>query len=139
LKVLCDTSGLFAALAKNDENHVAARPTLEQLLSQNDELHLSSYGVVELTSLLQRRVGLEAARAFNLDLLPLLRVTWVDAALHERAFDRLRRRARRQLSLVDCSHFILMERLGIERAFTFDADYLVEGFQLIRSPADLRS
>jgi uncharacterized protein len=137
MRVLCDTSGLFAALARNDQHHDAARALLERLLLDDHELHLTSYGLIELTALLQARIGLVAARAFEHDLRPLLKVTWVDASLHAKVFALLEQRSRKLLSLVDCTNFVLMRQLGIELAFSFDEDFSIEGFRLLREPSDL--
>lgn len=134
MRVFADTSGLFAALVRNDINHPQAKATLALLLDSGAELHATSYHLLELLALLQARVSFEAARSFDRDFRPLLRVIWVDEALHTRAFHRLELRARRSLSLVDCAAFVVMEELGITDAFGYDPDFEQEGFRLVGGP-----
>ncbi len=56
-------------------------------------------------------------------------------ALHRRAMDRLRRADRRELSLVDCSSFLLMEDEAIRDVFALDRDFAATGFRLIPAVA----
>jgi predicted nucleic acid-binding protein len=49
----------------------------------------------------------------------------------EAALDVLRSRPDRHYSLTDAVAFVLMRERGIEVAFTFDADYLAEGFAVM--------
>lgn len=137
MKIYADTSGLFAALVRNDLNHVPARTTFAALLESGCELHTNSYIVLETWALLQSRVGLEAALAFEQTIRPVLHVTWVDEALHRRASERLRREGRRKLSLADCSSWVTMESLGLERAFGYDADFAQAGFRLVGRPEEV--
>lgn len=129
MKVFVDTSGLFAALVKTDEGHHEAKAVLDELLVSSAELSTTSYVVAETMALLQTRVGLSAALAFEQDLRPLLRTVWIDEELHRRACQRLSRRARRLLSLVDCTSFVVMEDLGLRDCLALDAHFEEEGFR----------
>ncbi len=139
MKVCLDTSGLFAALVRNDKNHGPAGPLLRQLLSGNRRLIITGYVLQELIALLRSRVGLEAARSFEHSMRPLFDVYWVDEDLHNAAFRRMELRSSRRVSLADCSSFLIMERLGIELVFGFDRHFEQEGFRLLQSPDDLES
>lgn len=129
--VFVDTSALIALLVANDRQHVAARRVFDHLEAHELSLKTSSYVLVETCALLQRRVGLEAVAAVRRDLAPLLDVVWVDAPLHEAALARVLTEQRRQLSLVDCVSFEIMEGAGIEQAFAFDRHFEDAGFELI--------
>ena len=100
MRVFADTSGLFAALVRNDWMHLRAKATMTQLLEKGAEIHLTSYVLIETMALLQARVGLKAARQFEHVFRPLLRIHWVDESLHDRAFRRLELRGSRGVSLV---------------------------------------
>ena len=130
MQVFADTSGLFAAMVRNDVNYSRASRGLSQILRSRDDIHTTSYVLLETLALLQARVGLEAARQFEQALRPLLTVTWVGETLHERAFRRLELRGRKSLSLVDCASFVVMEQTGIDVAFAFDSHFRDEGFEL---------
>ena len=135
--VFVDTSALFAALVRNDVMHAQAAATLDRLLELGVDLHASSYVLLETLAILQSRVGLDAARSVEHDLRPLFQITWIDESLHDRAFRRLEMRARRDVSLVDCASFVVMEEIGITAAFAYDADFAEEGFTTIGTPDDI--
>jgi len=137
MKVFADTSGLFAAVVRNDVMHDAAKATLTALLQAGSELHATSYVLQETLALLQSRVSLDAALRFEHDLRPLLKMTWMNEDLHRRAFRRLELANARRLSLVDCASFVVMEELGIENAFAYDEHFTQAGFQVLGRPEDL--
>ncbi len=137
MKIFTDTSGLFAAIVRNDLMHDPAKATLTALLETGIELHATSYVLQETLALLQARVSLDAALRFEHDLRPLLRMTWMDENLHRRAFHRLELAHARRLSLVDCASFVVMEELGIEAAFAYDAHFTQASFRVIGRPEDL--
>lgn len=133
MRVYVDTSGLFAATVSNDVNHGLAKPILAALIDAGAALHTSSYALLESLALLQARVGLDAAIQVQHALRPLMTVHWVDEELHGSAFRRLELRRRRQLSLVDCAGFVVMEQNAITTALAFDDDFRREGFTVLES------
>ncbi len=139
MKVFTDTSGLFAAVVRNDVMHEPAKATLTALLETGSELHATSYVLQETLALLQARVSLDAALRFEHDLRPLLRMTWMDEELHGRAFRRLELANARRLSLVDCASFVVMEELGVKDAFAYDGHFTEAGFRVVGRPEDVRA
>lgn len=91
----------------------------------------SNYVLLETTTLLQHRFGIEAVRLFESDILPVLEVNWIDDLLHKRAMSALLAANRRALSLVDCTSFEIMRQFGMDKAFTFDPHFREQGFELI--------
>jgi predicted nucleic acid-binding protein len=47
------------------------------------------------------------------------------------ALDRMRRLHDERLSLTDCASFEVMERVGVDTAFTFDRDFRECGFRMM--------
>ena len=139
MKVFTDTSGLFAALVRNDVMHADAKATLTAFLELGSELYATSYVLQETLALLQAPVSLDAAVQFERLLRPLLVVTWIDEDLHGRAFRRLELARSRSLSLVDCASFVVMEELGLADVFGYDGDFTNAGFRLIGRPGDLET
>ena len=80
-----DTSALYAVLDADDANHPRARQAWAALLEADEALHCTNYILVETLSLIQRRLGMEAVRAFEAAFVPLFDVTWMDAAAHRAA------------------------------------------------------
>ncbi|MBN1631953.1 MAG: PIN domain-containing protein [Thermoleophilia bacterium] len=129
--VFLDTSGLFAVFHRDDVRHDAAGRAWESLLRSESSLHTSSYVLVELTALLQRRLGVDAVDALTTYVLPWVNVVWVDESLHREATAGLLAARRRDLALVDCASFAVMRRLGLRRVFTFDGHFAEQGFELL--------
>jgi len=126
--VLIDTSAFFAVLDADDANHAAAGRIWKDLIERREELVCSNYILIECFALLQRRLGLEAARVFQTDVVGVLQIRWVDEPLHAAGISALLTAGRRQLSLVDCVSFELMRRMGLTRAFAFDQDFVDQDF-----------
>lgn len=131
MSVFVDTSALYALLVRTEEEHDTTVAAFERLVRGHRPLHTSNYVLLETTALLQRRFGLPAVRDFDVSLLPLLTVHWVDEPLHRRGVERLLRSNRRQLSLVDCVSFTIMDAEGIEEALALDADFRTQGYRTL--------
>jgi predicted nucleic acid-binding protein len=131
MSVFVDTSALFAMLDADDQNHQRAKQAWVSLITQGTEFTSTSYVLVETFALVQHRLGMEAVRVLQEDVVPVLRVEWVDEATHESGVAAMLTAARRQLSLVDCVSFIAMRRLGIKTVFAFDDHFAEQGFEQV--------
>jgi predicted nucleic acid-binding protein len=131
LTTFLDTSALLALLDEDDLNHSRADEAWRQLLGSDEPLVSTNYIVVETLALVQRRLGMEAAKALERDLLPLLDLEWINEATHRSALRTFLTASRRQLSFVDCSSFEVMRKRGVSRAFAFDQHFGEQGFELI--------
>lgn len=129
--IFVDTSAFLAVLDAAEANHPAAKDLWRQLVSQEASLVCTNYILVETLALAQRRLGVEAVRAFQEDILPVVTVDWVDSDAHAEGVGALLIAGRRDLSLVDCVSFNAMRRLGLDVAFAFDRHYPEQGFSTI--------
>ena len=111
-----------------DGNHPKAAKTWEKLVSGDNALICSNYIIVETISLIQHRLGMEAVRAFQDSVAPMLSVEWIDEFVHGAGVMGVMTAGRKKLSLVDCVSFNVMRRLGIRSAFTFDRHFKQQGF-----------
>lgn len=125
-----DTTALYAVVDQADEFHARARAALPEL-AREGALATHNYVIVETVALLQARLGLEAVSVFLSDVRPLFAVEWVDEKLHTAVERSLAREDARRFSFVDRVSFELMRRLGLRRAFAFDADFRLAGFELV--------
>jgi uncharacterized protein len=123
MMIFIDTSALCALMDADDRNHERARDAWAQWLDQPIQFLTSSYVLLESLALIQHRLGIQAARQFDEELLPVLRVHWIDAELHAIALKMVLAIGQRDLSLVDCTSIELMRRLGYRTIFTFDRHY----------------
>jgi predicted nucleic acid-binding protein len=130
-KIFIDTSALFALINLVDEDNLSARDTWKDLLRHSNRLLTNNYIIVECLSLVQRRLGLDHVRKLQAEIFPLITVDWIDEEQHVLAVQYVLKSNRRNLTLVDCSAFETMRRLGIETAFTFDRHFRDESFNTI--------
>ena len=135
MNVFIDTSAFYAVIDADDQRHHEAVIAWEDLLGGRAAFHTTSYVLIETTSLLQNRIGVDALRTFAADILPVANIAWVDESVHLSAFHALLISAQRRLSLVDCVSFETMRRMGIENAFCFDPHFAEQGFQVIPASA----
>ena len=131
MSTFVDTSALLAVLDADDAQHARAARAWGELVNGGDDLVTTSYVLVETCALTQARLGLGATRLLDEDIVPVLRITWVDETLHRTAMAALLTAQRRDLSLVDCVSFAVMRRLSIARAFAFDRHFRQQGFGLL--------
>jgi predicted nucleic acid-binding protein len=131
LNLFVDTSGLLAVLDADDLRHPEAEAAWRQILTSDDDLVSTNYVLVEPLALVQRRLGMEAVRAVEGDIVPVLEIEWLDAEIHHRAMQALLTASRRRLSLVDCTSFEVMKKRGIARAFALDSHFAEHGFDLL--------
>lgn len=127
--IFTDTSALYALLDRDDRNHIAAVTAWDIVSADTPVTH--NYVVVETVALTQRRLGMGAVRDIHRLVLPAIRTEFVDPATHDAAMATLVASDQRDVSLVDRVSFAVMRRLGIRRAFVFDADFADEGFELV--------
>ena len=126
-----DTSALLAMLDASDERHPVVDRTWNDLLDTDEPLITTSYVIVEVVALAQKRLGMNAVRTLDADILPILRIVWINADIHRAAMSAVLSAARRHLSLVDCASFEVMRRRGIRTAFALDRDFADQAFEII--------
>ena len=123
MTALIDTGFLYATLDKGDQNHRRVTNTLTDL---TDDLLLPTIVLVELTYLLQARLGHAAMRLFirRLEHSPL-QFEVVTKADVPRIYELLDLYADMHLDFVDAAIVTLAERLNIRRILTVDGDFRV--------------
>ena len=131
MKIFIDTSAFYALLDRDDRNHQRGKKAWMKILEDDSTVVTSNYIFLETFALLQSRLGLEAVRGFQEDVVPILQVEFVTPDIHRAGMAALLSAGRRGLSLVDCVSFELMRNLGIKIAFTFDAHFKEQGFNAI--------
>lgn len=126
MTIFVDTSALYALLDRDDRFHSSAKAAFVGLAEQDLVTH--SYVLVEVTALVQRRLGSDAVRRFSQDFLPALSTIWIDETAHTAGLAALLAALPTDVSLVDFVSFHVMRERGIARAFAFDDDFQAAGF-----------
>jgi len=131
VKAFVDTSALYALMIPEDTHHGAAQTCFEELQLTEVSLVSTNYVLLECAALMQRRQGLEAARAFLSQAATLLDIVWVGRAHHEHAVTLWSKSNRRALSLVDCVSFSVMRDQGLRHVVAFDPHFHEAGFEVL--------
>ena len=131
MNIFVDTSALLAVLDRSDDRHPAARRIWAEVLEAGHMLVCHNYILVETSAVLARRIGMEAVRVFERDVVPVLRLVWVTREIHESAVGAHLAAGRRALSLVDCASFEVLRRTGLRTAFAFDPHFKESGCDLL--------
>lgn len=123
MKLLADTSALLALVIRDDRHHAAAvsfaraNPTTRFLVSDLIVAEIAT----RLRALSDARRAVHAVRSILTS--PRYDVVYVDAAIVDAALERMERFDDKRLSLADCASFVLMDRLALSAAFSFDRDF----------------
>ena len=131
MTVFVDTSALYALLDRADSNHKYAVSAWTNLLNGDERFFTSNYVLVESFALTQNRLGMDAVRLFQEDILPVINIHFVDREIHRSGISAMLSAGRRNLSFVDCVSFEIMRTLGIKTAFTLDPHFKGQGFTVI--------
>ena len=129
-KTFLDSSALYAFLDRRDGRNANAVERWATVLG-TDELITHNYVLAETTALLQVRIGIDAVRDLQEELVPAMTVHWVNRELHDDAVRAVVASERRAVSLVDRVSFLVMRLYGITRAFAYDAHFQDQGFELL--------
>lgn len=125
MSILVDTSAWYALADTADRHHEEAKDLYLERADKGEFL-TTVLILAETWTLLTSRLGRSAAITFWRTLresrTPLLIPEAVDI---EVAWHIVEDFADQSFSLVDCTSFALMERLGIQEAFAFDTHFLV--------------
>ena len=128
MTVFVDTSALYALLDRADAHHKQAVAAWTDLLNGDERFVTSNYVFVESFALTQSRLGMDAARLLQEDILPIINIHFADREIHRSGISAVLSAGRRNLSFVDCVSFEIMRTLGIKTAFTFDPHFREQGF-----------
>ena len=129
--IFVDTSAAFAVLDIGDRFHLPAREAWSHWIERETPLLTSNYVVLEATALIRNQLGMRAAGDLHRAVLPMLEVEWVTRAVHESGVNSFLRANQSRLSLVDCTSFEMMRRLGLRNVFTFDHHFAEQGFTCV--------
>ncbi len=131
MKLLVDTGALLALAMRKDRHHADAVRFLKSL--PHVRFVLTDLVLAELATRLRARAGARKAVALVRDLLNSRRyeVVFVDRTLVDAALGKMERYGDKALSLPDCASFALMDQLGLDAAFAFDADFRDCGYRIV--------
>jgi predicted nucleic acid-binding protein len=128
-RILIDTSAVYALIDRDDENHGSAKARVRALRKGRHEPVLTNFLVAECHALLLARLGPPIARRWLFsNVWKVERVVEADEAA---AREIIRRYDDKGFSYTDATSFAVMDRLGIERALSFDVHFRQYGVTLV--------
>lgn len=130
--VFVDTSALGAYVIKRDAYNKAAHIIQDRLQRERWLLATSNFILAELHAFILRRAEQRLTLRVVQEILEsTTRIERVTERDERRALDILTRYTDKDFSYTDATSFAVMERLGIETAFTFDYHFGQYGFQAL--------
>lgn len=132
MSIFIDTSAFLMMLDQSADEHPIGLKVWNDAVKQRATLITTNYVTVEAISLIQRRLGMLAVQVFCDRVTPVLQIEWIESDIHAEAISMMRTANLRDLSLVDCTSFTIMRRLGIADAFAFDRHFERQGFKCLR-------
>ncbi len=128
-----DTSAWIALNDKTDQYHNNAILKSQQIKKQKIELITSEYIFDESITLIRYRASHQSAVTFGDSLLNSNIVRIIDVATEDRlmAWEMFKQYRDKELSFTDCTSFVLMKKLKLQKAFTFDRHFKLMGFEML--------
>lgn len=129
--IFVDTSALIAYVDAGDDFNERAVELFSSFAKDDYNLITTNYIILEAIIIVKKRFGLEAVSSFNDNIVPSLRVYWINEEVHNIGVNNLIIANRKKVSLVDYTSFEIMKRLDIEKAFSFDNHFKSFGFETV--------
>jgi uncharacterized protein len=133
VRIFIDTSAILAFMNEDDEFYKDSFNIFSQLLEERSKIISSNYILLETMVILKNRIGVEAVKVLRNDILPVIKICWIDEDIHNYCVNIQIAADREKVSLVDYTSFEIMQRLNIRWAFTFDNHFKDMGFEILKA------
>lgn len=122
--VFIDSNYFIALFNPFDTLHERARVIGEKILTQDINLVISNFILLEVLTVVSQKVGKYAAVGTGKKIRenPLIEIIHIDEFLQEKSWEIFQEIKRKDVSFVDCSILTVMKAEGIEKLLTFDTD-----------------
>ena len=132
--IFVDTSAFLAIENRRDTHHVKALRFRDACLRDGEAFLTSDYILDESYTIIRLRAGHATAVQFGeaIRSSQLLRIECITPEMIEQAWRIFKTYGDHDFSFTDCTSFILMERLSINTAFSFDAHFLQYGRFIVK-------
>jgi uncharacterized protein len=131
-RAFIDSSAYLAVLDRRDEHHRAALAITERLVQGRYRLYTTNNVVIEAHALILSTMGIEPASGFLRDTersrLVIVRSRASDEDLAKQV---IFRHQDKRFSFTDAISFVVMERLAIRYAFSFDRNFAQYGLTVL--------
>jgi len=128
-----DTAGWMAAADAKDPLHSECRAVRDEWLEAGGTLIVTNYVVDETLTLIRIRLGLDAAERWwsQVSKSTRCRFEWITPDRELDALNWFFTWKDQAFSFTDCTSFVVMKDLRIEKAMTSDHHFLTAGFDIL--------
>jgi predicted nucleic acid-binding protein len=133
--IFVDSSAWIAIIDTADNNHSDARAYYLDLIGDRTRLVTSAFVLAETYTNLRYFLGHYRAVQFNRLVADsqangALKILWVEPRSFDAAWKIFEKYSDQEFSFTDCTSFVLMRENKIARAFAFDDDFRIMGFDV---------
>ena len=122
-----DTSGWASLFIHSQTYYPQAEQYFRLALQQKQKIYTTNYVIAELVALLNSPLRISRSRVFEIvdaiKLVNYVEVVHIDEATDALAWTLCKSRRDEAWSLVDCSSFVVMQKLSIQEALTTDQHF----------------
>lgn len=122
-----DTSGWASLFIHSQTYYPQAEQYFRLALQQKQKIYTTNYVIAELVALLNSPLRISRSRVFEIvdaiKSVNYVEVVHIDEATDALAWTLCKSRRDKAWSLVDCSSFVVMQKLGIQKALTTDQHF----------------
>ena len=131
MKLFVDTSAWVAYADPDDRWHPAAQEAVNASVGGRVTFVTTDYVLDETITLLLYHAGRSQAVAFGDNVLKSrqVKLVRVDQGIWEEAWQLFKRYDDKEWVFTDCTSFVVMRQIGLQRAFAFDRHFTQAGFQ----------
>jgi uncharacterized protein len=133
-RVFVDSSAHLALIDEDDDHHQEAATIFERLIDGRYRFFTTNTVVIEAHALILSTMGIAQASAFLRDTegsgISIVRTRASDEALAKQLIFRYQDK---RFSFTDAISFVVMERLGIRYAFSFDRNFAQYGLAMVKA------
>ena len=128
-----DTAGWMAMADAGDPAHGASRWERDTCLRDGGVLVSTDYVIDETLTVIRVRLGLRAAARWwaQIDVSSRVRWEWIDPLRAEKARSWFFEWSDKEFSFTDCTSFVIMKELRLQRVLTTDRHFSQAGFEAL--------
>jgi uncharacterized protein len=127
-----DTSGWASLFIHTQTYYPQAEQYFRLAVQQKQKIYTTNYVIAELVALLNSPLRVSRSRVFEIvdaiKMVAYVEVIHIDDATDALAWKLCKSRLDKAWSLVDCSSFVVMQKLGVQEALTTDQHFEQAGF-----------
>jgi len=132
--IFVDSSAFYLLVNKNEKMHYLAKEAFNKFIYDNNELLLTSdYIIDETLTLISSRWGKHYAVTFweSISKSSILRLVKLTEKQFYKTVDLFIKYKDHKFSFTDCSSFVIMDDLKINKAFSFDKHFREFGIEVL--------